>query len=127
MERMVKLADVLAIINAGMFDLRSSHDNIALQEAIRSLPTVDVDPDPRGRGRGTKMDFDETEKGEKMGTSKKCATCYADTDEWYAIPFFYHNEVNEYISNLILCKECFEHLLDAVSERKEDGEKGTTD
>lgn len=57
MERMVKLADVLAIINAGMFDLRSLRDNIALQEAIRSLPTVDVDLDPRGRGRGAKKEF----------------------------------------------------------------------
>ena len=97
MERMVKLADVLAIINAGMFDLRSSHDNIALQEAIRSLPTVDV---------------------RKLDTSKKCDVCYDDTAEWYAIPFLYHNEVNEYISNLILCKECFERLLDAVRERR---------
>lgn len=52
---------------------------------------------------------------------KKCDACYADTAEWYEIPYNYHNDVHKYNSNLILCKECFEHLLDAVRERREDG------
>lgn len=55
-----------------------------------------------------------------MDKQKKCDVCYDDTAEWYAIPYHYHNEVNEYDSNLILCKECFEHLLDVLRERKED-------
>ena len=47
---------------------------------------------------------------------KKCDACNADTAEWYEIPYNYHNKVNEYDSNLILCKECFESLLQMLRE-----------
>ena len=60
-----------------------------------------------------------TEKGKKMSDYKKCDACNADTDEWYAIPYNYHNEVNKYDSDLILCKECFESLLELLRERTE--------
>lgn len=74
MERMVKLADVLAIINAGMFDLRSLRDNIALQEAIRSLPTVEAEPVKQEGPR--LIDANEILKSEHQHYAPMADECY---------------------------------------------------
>ena len=110
MERMVKLADVLAIINAGMFDLRSSHDNFALQEAIRSLPT-EVEEEKRPR----LIDANEILKSEHQHYAPMA-------DEYYVPVFDIENAptvdavpvewINEWVNNY--CNQFEEKLIERL-------------
>ena len=42
MAEYIRREDVLSIINASIFDLEYNSENIALQEAIKLIPTADV-------------------------------------------------------------------------------------